>query len=318
VTSANGDYAFSIVPSLLPSLFCIVQQNLPEYISVSGTNGYTRSTDTIALTKTSATSYTANNFGDVIVNIVLREDGQHTVTAGDVTDYPHRLTTQIPVQLTQLLQTQVQQPNSSADQPWQAVIYRDTNCNGQVDMGETVFNPTASSPTLLQPNIDICLVQRVHVPTNVVAGSQHVGTLQATYEFALTNPAQTLTGQTVKRQDVTLIGSAGLILTKRVRAVASCPSTGSDTNAFVTTNQANKQDNLEYEITYKNNSVKNIQNVKVKDSLPIGTNFGSMSCNSTPSGNTCNTSHSGNYLEWNLTGLLNPAATGSLRFCVVQ
>ncbi len=318
VTSANGDYAFSIEQSLLPSSFCIVQQNLPEYISVSGTNGYTRSTDTIALTKTSATSYTANNFGDVIVNIVLKEDGQHTVTAGDVTDYPHRLTTQIPVQLTQLLQTQVQQPNSSADQPWQAVIYRDTNCNGQVDMGETVFNPTASSPTLLQPSTDICLVQRVHVPTNVVAGSQHLGTLQATYEFALANPAQTLTGQTVKRQDMTLIGSAGLILTKKVRAVASCPSTGSDTNTFVTTNQANKQDNLEYEITYKNNSVKKLQNVKVKDSLPIGTNFGSMSCNSTPSGNTCNTSHSGDYLEWNLTGLLNSAATGSLRFCVIQ
>ena len=317
-TNAEGEYSFSVNQNSLPSSFCIVQQTLPEYISVSGTNGYTRSTDTIALTKTSATSYTANNFGDVIVNIVLREDGQHTVTAGDVTDYPHRLTTQIPVQLTQLLQTQVQQPNSSADQPWQAVIYRDTNCNGQVDMGETVFNPTASSPTLLQPNIDICLVQRVHVPTNVVAGSQHVGTLQATYEFALTNPAQTLTGQTVKRHDMTLIGSVGLILTKKVRAVASCPSTGSDTNTFVTTNQANKQDNLEYEITYKNNSVKNIQNVKVKDSLPIGTNFGSMSCNSTPSGNTCNTSHSGDYLEWNLTGLLNSAATGSLRFCVVQ
>lgn len=58
--------------------------------------------------------------------------------------------------------------------------------------------------------------------------------------------------------------------------------------------------------------------MKVKDSLPIGTNFGSMSCNSTPSGNTCNTSHSGDYLEWKLTGLLNSAATGSLRFCVVQ
>jgi uncharacterized repeat protein (TIGR01451 family) len=152
----------------------------------------------------------------------------------------------------------------------------------------------------------------------VVAGSQHLGTLQATYEFALANPVQTLTGQTVKRHDMTLIGSAGLILTKKVRAVASCPSTGSDTNTFVTTNQANKQDNLEYEITYKNNSVKKLQNVKVKDSLPIGTNFGSMSCNSTPSGNTCNTSHSGDYLEWKLTGLLNSAATGSLRFCVVQ
>ncbi|WP_151975084.1 prealbumin-like fold domain-containing protein [Acinetobacter junii] len=318
VTSANGDYAFSIEQSLLPSSFCIVQQNLPEYISVSGTTGYTRSTDTIALTKTSATSYTANNFGDVIVNVVLNEDGQHTAIAGDVTDYPHRLSTQIPVQLTQLLQTQTQQPNASADQPWQALVYRDTNCNGQVDMGEVVFNPTAASTVLLQPSVDICLVQRVHVPTNVTAGAQHIGTLQASYQFALTNPPQTILGQTLKRQDVTLIGSAGLTLTKKVRAVASCPSTSSDTNAFVTTNQAAKQDNLEYEITYKNNSTKKLQNVKVKDSLPIGTNFGSMSCRLTPSGNTCNTNRSGDYLEWSLTGLLNPSASGTLRFCVSQ
>ena len=318
VTSANGDYAFSIEQSLLPSSFCIVQQNLPEYISVSGTTGYTRSTDTIALTKTSATSYKANNFGDVIVNVVLNEDGQHTAIAGDVTDYPHRLSTQIPVQLTQLLQTQTQQPNASADQPWQALVYRDTNCNGQVDMGEVVFNPTAASTVLLQPSVDICLVQRVHVPTNVTAGAQHIGTLQASYQFALTNPPQTILGQTLKRQDVTLIGSAGLTLTKKVRAVASCPSTSSDTNAFVTTNQAAKQDNLEYEITYKNNSTKKLQNVKVKDSLPIGTNFGSMSCRLTPSGNTCNTNRSGDYLEWSLTGLLNPSASGTLRFCVSQ
>lgn len=318
VTSANGDYAFSIEQSLLPSSFCIVQQNLPEYISVSGASGYTRSTDTIALTKTSATSYTPNNFGDVIINVVLNEDGQHTAIAGDVTDYPHRLSTQIPVQLTQLLQTQIQQPNASADQPWQALVYRDTNCNGQVDMGEVVFNPTAASTVLLQPSVDICLVQRVHVPTNVTAGAQHIGTLQASYQFALTNPAQTILGQTLKRQDVTLIGSAGLTLTKKVRAVASCPSTSSDTNAFVTTNQAAKQDNLEYEITYKNNSTKKLQNVKVKDSLPIGTNFGSMSCRLTPSGNTCNTNRSGDYLEWSLTGLLNPSVSGTLRFCVSQ
>ncbi|OTG96703.1 hypothetical protein B9T24_08275 [Acinetobacter sp. ANC 4654] len=318
VTSANGDYAFSIEQSLLPSSFCIVQQNLPEYISVSGTNGYTRSTDTIALTKTSATSYTANNFGDAVVNVVLNEDGQHTVIAGDVTDYPHRLTTQTPVQLIQLLQTQTQQPNSSNDQPWQALIYRDTNCNGQVDMGEVVFSPSVASSIVLQPNADICLVQRVHAPNNVVAGSQHIGTLQASYQFALTNPVQTISGQTIKRQDMTLIGSAGLVLTKKVRAVATCPSTSSDVNAFTVTNQAKKQDNLEYEITYKNNSTKKLQNVKIKDSLPTGTNFGSASCSITPSGNTCNSTRSGDYLEWNLTGMLNSVATGSLRFCVTQ
>jgi uncharacterized repeat protein (TIGR01451 family) len=117
---------------------------------------------------------------------------------------------------------------------------------------------------------------------------------------------------------VALIGSAGLTLTKKVRAVSSCPSTSSDTNPFVITNQAAKQNNLEYEITYKNNTTKKLQNVKVKDSLPIGTNFGSVSCGLTPSGNTCNTNRSGDYLEWSLTGLLNPSASGTLRFCVSQ
>lgn len=318
VTRANGDYVFSIEQNQLPASFCIVQQNLPDYTSVSGTTGYTRSTDTITLTKTSATSYSANNFGDVNLSVVLNEDGQHTAVAGDVTDYPHRLITQTPVQLTQMMQTQTQQPSGSSDQPWQALVYRDSNCNGQVDAGEGVFNPTATNSISLLPNTALCLVQRVFVPKNVAAGAKHIGELQASYQFALSNPSQTISGQTLKRQDVTLIGSAGLTLTKKVRAVASCPSTSSDTNVFAISNQAAKKDNLEYEITYKNNSSKKLQNVKVKDTLPTGTTFGSMSCSITPSGNTCATSRTDGALTWNLTGLLSPAASGTLRFCVAQ
>ncbi|RLL39206.1 DUF11 domain-containing protein [Acinetobacter cumulans] len=304
VTSANGDYAFSIEQSLLPSSFCIVQQNLPEYISVSA--------DSITVANTSATSYPNNNFADVKLNVLLTEDGQHTITAGEVTDYPHRLSTQAPVWVTKLEQTQ---SNSNNDQPWQALVYQDTNCNGTVDTGETVFDPTASGTVLLQPNTDICLVQRVFAPTNIFAGAQHIGTLQASYAVSALN----LTDQkTQQRQDVTLIGSAGLTLTKKVRAVTSCSSTPSDSLGFLVNNEATKQQNLEYEITYKNNSVKNLQNVKVKDSLPTGTNFGSVSCPLTPSGNTCSATHSGDVLEWTLTGLLKPSATGTLRFCVTQ
>ena len=250
--------------------------------------------------------------------MLFTEDGQHTAVAGDVTEYPHRLIAQSPLQLIQLNQVLSQQPNSSNDQQWQALVYRDTNCNGNVDAGETLFNPSVANSVLLQPNADICLVQRVHVPTNAVAGAQHIGTLQANYQFALTNPAETLSKQTAKRQDMTLIGSAGLTLTKKVRAVASCPSSAADQNAFSVNNQARKQDNLEYEIIYKNNSTKKLQNVKIKDSLPTGTNLGSISCVSTPSGNTCSTNSSGSSLQWNLTGMLNPAAAGSLRFCVTQ
>lgn len=317
-TNANGEYHFSIAQSQLPAMFCIVQTNLPEYTSVSGsssTGTYNRDTDTITVPRTIATSYLNNNFGDANLNVTLTEDGQHTITAGEVTDYPHRLTAQAPVQLTQLVQGY---SNSNNDQPWQALVYRDSNCNGTVDVGETVFDPTVSGSVLLQPSTDICLVQRVFSPTNIFAGAQHIGTLQASYQFMLANPAQTISKQTAKRQDMTLVGSAGLTLTKKVRAVASCPSSEADQNAFSVNNQARKQDNLEYEIIYKNNSTKKLQNVKIKDSLPTGTNLGSISCVSTPSGNTCSANSSGSSLQWNLTGMLNPAAAGSLRFCVTQ
>jgi len=185
-------------------------------------------------------------------------------------------------------------------------------------LAKTVFNPSTANPFLLQPNTDLCLVQRVHVPTNVVAGAQHVSTLQASYSVALANPTQSITGKSVQRQDVTLIGSAGLSLTKKVRAVASCPSTSADQNVFAISNQAKKVDYLEYEIVYKNNSTKRLNNIKIKDSLPIGTKFGSMSCRSTPSGNTCSANNVGSALEWGLSGALTPAATGAVRFCVRQ
>ena len=313
-TDANGDYKFNLDQNQLPTSFCIEQTNLPEYTSVSGvspTGTYRRDTDTITVPKTTATSYSNNNFGDANFNVILTEDGQHTITAGEVTDYPHRLTTQAPVQLTQLIRSA---SNSNNDQPWQALVYQDSNCNGTVDTGETVFDPTPSSTVLLQPNTEICLVQRVLSPTNIFAGAQHIGTLQASYQVSSLN----ISKQTQQRQDVTLIGSAGLTLTKKVRAVSSCSSTPSDSLGFLVNNQATKQQNLEYEITYKNNSVKNLQNVKVKDSLPIGTNFGSVSCGLTPSGNTCSATHSGDVLEWTLTDLLKPSATGTLRFCVTQ
>lgn len=321
ISNSNGDYSFKVEDSVLTNPFCIVQTNLPEYSSVSGsspTGSYNRSADMISLPKTAATNYLNNNFGDANLNILLTEDGQHTVVAGDVTEYPHRLNTQAPVQITQLSQVLSQQPNSSNDQPWQALVYRDTNCNGNVDVGETVFNPSTANPFLLQPNTDLCLVQRVHVPTNVVAGAQHVSTLQASYSVALANPTQSITGKSVQRQDVTLIGSAGLSLTKKVRAVASCPSTSADQNVFAISNQAKKVDYLEYEIVYKNNSTKRLNNIKIKDSLPIGTKFGSMSCRSTPSGNTCSANNVGSALEWGLSGALTPAATGAVRFCVRQ
>ncbi|MCJ8146678.1 hypothetical protein MKI79_07165 [Acinetobacter sp. A3.8] len=316
-TDAMGQYQFAVRQATLPSPnFCVVQTNVEGYTSVSGSTGYTRGTDTITVPKATSGNYTDLNFGDVKLNLILTENGQHTVVAGAVTDYPHRLQTDATVQVTGITQTLNQQPSSASDQDWQALIYRDSNCNGTVDAGEALFNPTTSAPVSLLPSAGICLVQRVHVPTNVYAGAQHNAQLEASYSVTLSNPADTLTGDSNTVQDTTLTGSAGLELSKKVRKVSSCPSTAADTDVFSTVNEATTLDKLEYEITYKNNSVKNLQNVKIKDAVPTGTTFGSISCQSTPSGNSCDATRTGEALLWQLTGNLSPASSGTVRFCV--
>ncbi|WP_374295226.1 GEVED domain-containing protein, partial [Acinetobacter sp.] len=316
-TDAVGQYQFAVSQATLPSPnFCVVQTNVEGYTSVSGTTGYTRGTDTITVPKATSGNYTDLNFGDAKLNLILTENGQHTVVAGAVTDYPHRLQTDATVQVTGITQTLNQQPSSASDQDWQALIYRDSNCNGTVDAGEALFNPTTSTPATLLPSAAICLVQRVHVPTNVYAGAQHNAQLEASYSVTLSNPEDTLTGDSNTVQDTTLTGSAGLELSKKVRKVASCPSTAADTDVFSTINEATTLDKLEYEITYKNNSVKNLQNVKIKDAVPTGTTFGSISCQSTPSGNSCTPTRTGEALLWQLTGNLSPASSGTVRFCV--
>ncbi|SDB88148.1 hypothetical protein SAMN05421749_101659 [Acinetobacter marinus] len=315
-TDAMGQYQFAVSQATLPSPnFCVVQTNVEGYTSVSGTTGYTRSTDTITVATTGST-YTNLNFGDAKLNLVLTESGQHTVVAGAVTDYPHRLQSDAAVQITGMTQTLNQQPNSASDQDWQALIYRDSNCNGEVDAGEALFNPSSTTPVTLLPSADICLVQRVHVPTNAYAGAQHNAQLEASYSVTLSNSTPAITGTSNQVQDTTMLGSAGLELSKKVRKVASCPSTSADTTVFSTSNEATTLDKLEYEITYKNNSVKNLQNVKVKDAVPTGTTFGSISCESTPSGNSCTPTHTGEALLWQLTGNLTPASSGTVRFCV--
>ncbi|MEC7121147.1 MAG: CshA/CshB family fibrillar adhesin-related protein, partial [Pseudomonadota bacterium] len=93
-TDALGDYQFSVnATSVSSPNFCISQTNLPTYVSVSGTTGYDRSTDTITVSNTGASAYTDHNFGDARLNLILTTDGQQTTTAGGTVSYPHTLRT---------------------------------------------------------------------------------------------------------------------------------------------------------------------------------------------------------------------------------
>lgn len=312
-TDANGDYRFSLSPTDLPAGdFCIAQTNLTGYSSVSGTTGYSRATDRITVSNTGASSYSNHNFGDARLTALLSEDGQQTITAGGVADYPHRLTAQSVLTISSLNQTTSQQPANSSDQNWQAVVYRDSNCNGKVDSGESLFSQ--SLPLSLKNAEEVCLVQRVYAPATASMGAQHLGQLQASFSVTLADNSQ-ITGSTLQRQDTTLLGSAGLTMQKGVRSVASCPSTAADTGSFGVQNQVQNGGYLEYEITYRNNTTKNLIDVSIKDSIPTGTVYKTTSCTSTPSG-SCNASHINGALLWQTGGTLLPNQQGKVRFCV--
>ena len=312
LTNATGDYTFNVSPEKLTPAFTIVATNAAGYTSVSGTSGsggsYDLSSDSISLNKTSNFNYPNNNFGDAKLALVITPNNQQTTIAGGVVDYPHKISSLAVITMNSVNSIAAQSPANSADQPWQSVIYLDSNCNGKVDVGETPLTGTST----LNPVQSICVVHRVNVPINASAGAQQVVSLQA--NGTATSGNKPVTSNTVT--DTTLVGSAGLDMKKGVRVVSSCPSTVNDTNAFVTANQARNGNFLEYEITYRNNSTKNLVDVMVKDSVPTGMVFQSQTCNTTPTGITCTPTQSGNSLRWSMAGKLPPATSGTVRYCV--
>lgn len=314
-TNAVGDYAFAVLQSQLSSPFCIEQDNLAGYTSVSGTTGYARATDTITVSNTGALSYSNHNFGDARLGLILTSDGQQTTTPGGTVSYPHILRAESVLTPT-LTTSTTQQPNNAADQLWTTVLYRDSNCNGVIDPSET---PVGSLGTLL-PNQDICVVQRVNAPTNASNGAQHVASLSASY-VATVQGGAVLSGNSDTRKDTTLVGTGGLDMSKQVRVVSSCPSGDNSNTGFATQNSAKNGQFLEYQILYKNRSTRNLSEVVIRDVSPTNTLFKSAQCQVTPAGSSCAVEampvvDSTGDLRWRTTGPVAPNAEGSVRFCV--
>jgi uncharacterized repeat protein (TIGR01451 family) len=315
-TNAAGDYQFNVLQSTLSAPnFCVVEQNGTGYTSVSGTTGYSRGTDAITITKAVAASYDGHNFGDARLGLVLTSDGQQTTTPAGTVSYAHTLTAESVLTPT-LATTTTQQPNNATDQGWTTILYLDNNCNGQVDGSEA---PVGTLSPLL-PNQSVCVVQRVNAPASASNGAQHVASLSASY-VATVQGGEVLSGSSQSRTDTTLVGTAGLDMTKQVRVVSSCPSNDSSSTGFTARNTAKNGDFLEYEIIYKNRSARNLSTVVVRDAVPSHALFKSALCMSTPSGAACAVGstpavNATGTLSWSITGPVAPNAQGSVRFCV--
>ena len=310
-SNANGDFKIQTLDDVFAgrSNVCLVQRNLTGFDSVSSAkaSGVTATADTsndfFTIPKAAnVTSYEGFLFGDAELQLVLTQNGQKTIVAGDVVDYPHELSAKSVMNVLNLTETKEQQPANN--QPWQSLVYVDSNCNAQLDQGESLL-----SSRVLKANEKICLIQRVNSPTTAQGGDRFIASFKvngkATYSTATTKDSNSV-------NDITTIGTAGLNMSKLVRKTSACPAPSNDSTPFTVTNQAAKGDYLEYQITYTNNSNKNLVDIVLKDSVPVGTVYGTMSC----SVSGCQTQESSGQLKWTIPGVLAPKQKGQVGFCV--
>ncbi|WP_158654344.1 DUF11 domain-containing protein [Acinetobacter sp. ACNIH2] len=310
-SNANGDFKIQTLDDVFAgrSNVCLVQRNLTGFDSVSSAkaSGVTATADTsndfFTIPKAAnVTSYDGFLFGDAELQLVLTQNGQKTIVAGDVVDYPHELSAKSVLNVLNLTESKEQQPANN--QPWQSLVYVDSNCNAQLDQGESLL-----SSRVLKANEKICLIQRVNSPTTAQGGDRFIASFKvngkATYSTATTKESNSV-------NDITTIGTAGLNMSKLVRKTSACPAPSNDSTPFTVTNQAAKGDYLEYQITYTNNSNKNLVDIVLKDSVPVGTVYGTMSC----SVSGCQTQESSGQLKWTIPGVLAPKQKGQVGFCV--
>ncbi|MGQ9374445.1 prealbumin-like fold domain-containing protein [Acinetobacter tandoii] len=310
-SNSNGDFKIQTLDDVFAgrSNVCLVQRNLTGFDSVSSAkaSGVTATADTgndfFTIPKAAnVTSYEGFLFGDAELQLVLTQNGQKTIVAGDVVDYPHELSAKSVMNVLNLTETKEQQPANN--QPWQSLVYVDSNCNAQLDQGESLL-----SSRVLKANEKICLIQRVNSPTTAQGGDRFIASFKvngkATYSTATTKESNSV-------NDITTIGTAGLNMSKLVRKTSACPAPSNDSTPFTVTNQAAKGDYLEYQITYTNNSNKNLVDIVLKDSVPLGTVYGTMSC----SASGCQTQESLGQLKWTIPGVLAPKQKGQVGFCV--
>ncbi|WP_291390973.1 DUF11 domain-containing protein [Acinetobacter sp.] len=310
-SNANGEFRIQTLQDVFSgrSNVCLVQRNLTGFDSVSSAKASNvtatadSTNDQFTIPKANnVTSYEGFLFGDAELQLILSQNGQKTIVAGDVVDYPHELMAKSVMNVLNLTESKEQQPANN--QPWQSLVYVDSNCNAQLDQGESLLTSRT-----IKANEKVCLIQRVISPTTAQGGDRFIASFKvngkATYSSATAKESNSV-------NDITTIGTAGLSISKLVRKTTACPAPSNNTTPFTVSNQAAKGDYLEYQMTYINNSNKNLVDIVLKDSVPVGTVYGTMSC--TASG--CQTEANAGQLKWTIPGVLAPKQKGQVGFCV--
>ncbi|MBL0230570.1 MAG: DUF11 domain-containing protein [Moraxellaceae bacterium] len=295
-TDGSGDYQL-IVPALLATgaVLCVVETNLSGYRNTGGSAGttagtYNITTDKTQFTYTDGVTYTGVNFGDVAQS-QLFTDGNQQSEPNTAVNYAHTFIAGSDGKVSFSTST-LATPNSLF---WSNVLYKDSNCNGLLDVGE----PTIAGQYTVHAGDTICLINKQFVPSNATQGAMNVVTLSSSFVYDTLAPTVT---EVLTRTDTTTVGlTSTLVLHKAVDKVSALPG-----------------ETITYTITYSNNGTQAISNIVVNDSVPAFTHSPIATCvMPLPTNLTlCTPSILYPAIKWNMTGTLAPSQQGQVRFNV--
>lgn len=358
VTDSGGAYAFAVAPAAAPQNFCVTKVNPLNYLSTGASVGavtvaqggtvvtapgtttyrYCREiaaglcgtlTDTVAFASSAGNMLYPNlNFGVVRLN-QLTADQARFGEPGNFVDFPHTLLAQ-SYGLVSFTVTPVQ--TGPVDAIFTELIYRDANCNGVLDAGESLV-AVASVSIAAFPALPaaVCVIVRQQVAPSVPYGAERVFRLNAHFDYFNINPSKPADSTLVFNTDSTRIGITGALrLVKTVRncgvSGASCPAT------FTASNSGVPNDVLEYQITFTNMGQQSLSQITINDFTSPYTTFVSAAAStplpatlsacskSTPAGTTaCATAQAAGgtgAISWTFTGPLNAGLGGAVQFRV--
>ncbi len=300
-TAGDGSYTLTIPGSVTNGVqLKVVESNLTGYRSVGASVGntggtYTRTNDVIAFNYVAGTLYTGVDFGDVPENELLT-DGQQSGLPGSILIYGHTFIAGSAGTVT-FTTTKLSTP---AIPGWNNIIYRDNNCNSQIDSGDT----PVTGPISVVAEEKICLVVKEFIPAGAPFNAQDQVTIAANFTYVNATPALSAVAT---RVDLTTVGTpttAGLSLLKAVDKASAAPG-----------------EVITYTITYLNGSSTVLSNIVIYDATPPYTTFLSATNGVMGSGlnsvniTTPSVGETGP-VKWTFDGALAPAGTGNVIYKV--
>ena len=304
-TDTSGAYQFSQLNQGDYSVYEAAQTDIDANTcppTPSDPNQYTSSSPNQRPVTINQQSLSEINFADVR-RPSLSLNHSLVIHPDSVAVYAHRFRSYSSGTVLFSLQNSVATPNLD----WASQLYRDVNCNQQLDATDTPL----TSALNLSANQTVCVLVKVLSPSNASSGATYTFAVQSQFVFgdgSLIAEPVLQTQRDITRVIADTQGAGNLVLNKAVYNVTR------DTEGSV----ALPSEILRYTLHYTNSGDGKLHDFALHDSVPAFTHLvGTPTCGTTPSAlDTCQAVVDGTALEWQFSGYLPAGAEGEVTFTV--